>query len=138
MDENMGTKTVAAALRAAGAAVEVYVDHFPRGIPDETWLAEVGRRGWLVLTKDLQIRYRSVETPALLRSGVGAFALTAKNLSGAENADILVKALPRMERCAAGHLGRSSRPCHARAGLRLSCEARAGAQRKPVSAAIAS
>lgn len=96
----MGTRTVPDALRAAGATVEVYVDNFRRGIPDETWLAEVGRRGWLVLTKDLQIRYRSVEIAALLGGRVGAFA---KNLSGAENAAILVRALRHMERFANGN-----------------------------------
>ena len=61
------------------------------------WLAEAGKRGWVVLTKDKHLRYRAVETNALMSAKVRAFVLTARgDLSGAEIGQIFVKALPRM------------------------------------------
>lgn len=47
-------------------------DHFPPGAKDEDWLAQVGERGWIVLTKDRRIRYRHVEWLALMKAGVAA------------------------------------------------------------------
>ena len=70
LDENFGTTTVADALRKAGIKVEVLADHFERGTRDETWLPEVGRRGWAVVTKDKRIRHRQVEMDALMGAGV--------------------------------------------------------------------
>jgi len=52
IDRSLGRKYVAGALRTAGAKVEVHDDHFPQTTPDVEWLAEVGRRGWVVLSKD--------------------------------------------------------------------------------------
>src|SRR5205085_11068593 len=76
-------------------------EHFPRNTPDEIWLTEVGRRGWVVLTKDKHIRYRSNEIAALLSANVRAFILTTKgDLTGAEMAQIFIKALSRIKRMA--------------------------------------
>ena len=44
------------ALRAAGAQVEIHDDNFPQGALDVEWLPEVGRRGWVLLPKDREIR----------------------------------------------------------------------------------
>ncbi len=74
--------------------------------PDEQWLSEAGRKGWVVLTKDHRIRYRTLERAALINAGVGAFVLTAGDLKGDEMAAIFVKALPAMKR----FLSRHSRP----------------------------
>jgi hypothetical protein len=43
-------------LAAEGLRVELHDDHFPQGTPDVVWLTEVGKRGWIVLTKDTRIR----------------------------------------------------------------------------------
>ncbi len=98
IDRSLGRKKVASALRQAGAQVEVHDDHFPPDANDEHWLTAVGERGWLVLTKDLQIRRRATERQALMRAGVGAFVLTARGLDGAQMAETFVKALPAMRR----------------------------------------
>ena len=79
--------------------VELHDDHFPQDTQDQVWLAEVGKRGWVVLTKDKHLRYRAVETNALKSAKVRAFVLTARSdLSGAEIGQIFVKALPGMRR----------------------------------------
>jgi hypothetical protein len=67
----------------------VHDDYFSPNARDEEWLSEVGRRQWVVLTKDERIRYREIERTALMNAGVRAFVLTAKNLQGSEMANIL-------------------------------------------------
>ena len=99
LDRNLAKKTIAEALRQAGAEVRVHDDHFPSSARDEEWLSEVGQQGWIVLTKDARIRYREIE----MNAGVGAFVLTAKNLQGPELASIFVHALPSMTRFAVRH-----------------------------------
>ena len=101
LDRNLGKKEIAAALRQANIEVQVHDDHFPPDARDEDWLSEVGRRGWIVLTKDARIRYRTSELAALVRARVSAFVLTSGNLCGAEMAEIFIKALPTMCRFAA-------------------------------------
>jgi PIN like domain len=104
VDRSLGRHIIPDALRAAGAQVELHDDHFSQGEHDEVWLAEAGNRGWVVLTKDKHLRYRAVETNALMLAKVRAFVLTARgDLSGAEIGQIFVKALPEMSKlCATG------------------------------------
>jgi hypothetical protein len=90
------------ALRRAGATVEVHADHFAPDAPDETWLAVVGERRWVVLTKDQAIRHRETELTALKAANVAAFVLTATGLTGSANGAVLAKALPRMRRVLVG------------------------------------
>jgi hypothetical protein len=97
VDRSLGRHQVATALRNAGARVEVHDAHFRPDCPDDEWLPEVGRRGWVVLTKDARIRYRPSERSALERAGVVAMVLTAGNLTGAEMAKLFVKSLGRIE-----------------------------------------
>ena len=98
IDRSLGQKIVAQALRAAGATVVVHDDRFPADAPDEEWLREVGRRGWVVLTRDKMIRYRDTERAAIIRAGVRAFVLRGKSLKGPEMGEAFVKALPAMVR----------------------------------------
>lgn len=94
----MGKIKIAGALRHAGVEVHVHDDHFRSDAPDEEWLREVGRRGWIVLTKDHRIRYRGPELAALWRAGICAFVLTGGNLQGEEMGQIFVRALPAIRR----------------------------------------
>ena len=91
---------MAAALRAAGASVEVHDEHFPPDAADEHWLRLVGQHGWVVLTKDQRIRQRTTELAALARADVRAFVLTAGELRGSEMGAVFARALPRMSRLA--------------------------------------
>jgi hypothetical protein len=101
-DANLGRRVVPDALRAAGEAVKVHHDCFPPGTQDQVWLRAVGEKGWVILTKDSQIRYRRNEMEALLSSGARSFVLVSSNLPGAEMAKIFVRALPGMKKlCAA-------------------------------------
>jgi hypothetical protein len=95
----LGRKIVAEALRQRGERVEIHDDHFPQNAKDPEWLAEVGKRGWIVLTKDTRIHYRANEMNALLTANVRAFVVTARgDLQGKEIAAIFIQALPAIKR----------------------------------------
>jgi hypothetical protein len=81
--------------------VEVHADHFPdtENQPEASdcdWLLSVGRRGWVVLTKDEKIRRNQIEIVALLKSGAPAFASTAGNITGDQLADSFLIAMPQI------------------------------------------
>jgi hypothetical protein len=98
LDECLGSTDVPAALRAKGIRVELLHEHFDSATRDTAWLAEVGKRGWVVLTKDQRIRRRRVELEALLAANVAAFVLTSGNLTGAATAGAFANAWPRIRK----------------------------------------
>ncbi len=98
VDECLGHHDVPGALARAGIQVEVLRDHFAAGTEDATWLAAVGRLGWVVLTSDKRIRRRNAEMQALLAANVIAFVLTSGNLSGQAAGLAFVRAYPRMQK----------------------------------------
>lgn len=98
VDRALGKLYVAEALRGAGARAEVHDDHF-----EQARLAEIGRRGWVVLTKDNRIAYRRLERLAVAEANVQMFALVAGDLSGEQMAATFAKALNAMQRFALEH-----------------------------------
>jgi predicted nuclease of predicted toxin-antitoxin system len=98
LDHNFGSVVVASALREAGYKVEVLGDNFPSNCKDEEWLQEVGRRGWVVLSKDRNFRYRRFEWDAFQRAGVAAFVLTVGDLSGQAVSTLLLNCIDRIQR----------------------------------------
>ncbi len=98
VDRSLGKKAVPGALRDAGAMVEIHDDYFPEDAPDTEWLAFVGAKGWVVLSKDEAIRRRAHETDALREANVRAFILTSAKLTGVQMAELFGKMVPRMER----------------------------------------
>ena len=103
LDEALGGKIVPQMLLDAGFSVQKLIDHFPRGTLDVDWLAEVGRRGWVVLSKDNMIRKRRLEREALLKADVAAFILTSANMTGEEMGRAFVLAHKRMLRILASN-----------------------------------
>jgi hypothetical protein len=72
-------------------------------IPDLDWIAEGSRRGWALLTKDQQIRYRAHELEALNGQ---LFCLSSGNLEFHEMARRFLQAGPAIHRCIdRGHTG---------------------------------
>jgi uncharacterized protein with PIN domain len=69
LDRSLGKNIVAEALRKAG----VHDDHFKQDVTDTTWLTIVGKRKWVVLTKDRRIRFRAIERQALINAGALSF-----------------------------------------------------------------
>lgn len=98
VDRSLGGRLVVDALRSAGAHVVVHDDVFAQDTPDVDWLADAGRLDWVVLTKDSAIRRNPHEKAMYQDAGVRVFALTRKDLSGQEMAQIFVGALPGMQK----------------------------------------
>jgi hypothetical protein len=98
LDECLGSTDVPKALQAEGIHVELLHQHFRGATADEVWLTDVGRRGWVVLTKDTRIRRRHAEFQALLAAGVAAFVLTSGNLTGPAMGRAFALAYPRMQK----------------------------------------
>lgn len=98
LDECLGSTDVPEALRQQSCQVEVFLEHFKSGTPDQDWLPIVGGKSWVVLTKDKMIRKRKAEMEALVRGGVAAFVLTTGDLTGAEIAAAFSKAIPRIKK----------------------------------------
>ncbi len=92
-------------LREQRVAFYRHDDLFAQNTPDTDWLPEIGKRQWFVVTQDQRIRYNPLEKMALLSSGIGAFIVVGKNLSGALQAACIRLAPPRM-REAATHMPR--------------------------------
>ncbi len=98
LDRNMGKHVIADALRAAGSSVELHDDHLAPDAPDEDWIALVGTKAWLAVTKDKNIRYRAAEIEAIKRHRAKIYVVRAKNATGQEIADLLVAARVKIQR----------------------------------------
>ncbi len=98
VDRSLGGKFVVEALRTAGAQVVVHDDVLPQNTKDVEWLAEAGRRGWVVLTKDSAIRRNPHERTMFREARVRVFTLARKDLSGPEMAVLFAAALPGMRK----------------------------------------
>ncbi|MFI5090935.1 MAG: hypothetical protein ACHP7P_12835 [Terriglobales bacterium] len=97
LDENLqNCKPILDALAASQVRFERHEAHFQRGEEDEVWLPQVADWGWIVLTKDKRNRYNDVERAAVRRHRVREFYFSAGNMNGAEMAQALVAALPKM------------------------------------------
>ena len=96
IDRSLGGSFVARALREAGHAVRVHDDEFEPNARDVEWLEGVGKRGWVVLTKDARIRTNAIERNTLLSSNVAAFMLGRGDMKGPQMAATFIAALPRM------------------------------------------
>lgn len=86
------------ALRKAGIPFVAHREMFEPEAPDPVWIAEVGRRGWVVVTRDKNIRRRPNELRAVRDAGLHLFALTSGNLSAEDTAAIIVKTWPAIRR----------------------------------------
>ena len=98
LDKGLGRYIVRNALRDAGAIVEIHEDHFPADCPDTEWIKAVGKRGWVILSKDEHIRTNQLEVIELLQADTQVFILGGSQLTGSEMAQAFVAALPDMLR----------------------------------------
>ncbi|MPZ19409.1 MAG: hypothetical protein GEV06_16055 [Luteitalea sp.] len=84
-------------LARAGYDIRPWYEYFA-GQEDVEWLPAIGKRGWVLLTKDKDIRRRPLEIEAIINARLRAFVLTATELRREEQATILLKAMPKIHR----------------------------------------
>lgn len=102
VDRDAWSRALGDALLGAGIRFVAHHQRFAPDTPDTEWLGVAGREGWLVLTRDQNIRRRPHELAAVKAAGVCMFVLAQGNLSAAETAGIVTGAWPRMQRAARG------------------------------------
>ncbi len=114
VDRNLASGVLLRELREAqitrdlGLEFRSHMEEFPEfdtvgEISDAQWLGEIGQRGWLILSRDLRIRYNQAEKQAIKDSRASFFAITAKKASSKELASIVVKAMNRVVTFAEQH-----------------------------------
>jgi hypothetical protein len=89
IDRHLG-RQFPSTLRDAGLRVERHDDHFGVETPDDEWIGEIGRRGWIAVTRDARIRYSPLALSVLMESGTQLFVLVGK-LTTAEAAATFLK-----------------------------------------------
>ncbi len=89
-------------LRERGLTVERHDDHFGPLTPDVEWLEEVGRKGWVALSHNKQIRYNSEERDMVMRARVPLFLLIGKH-SHPVLAQNLIQTIPKLLRFLGTH-----------------------------------
>lgn len=97
IDRCLGKRHIATALESSGVAVEIHDDNFGQNATDVDWLPEVGKRGWVVLTKDARISKNHLERMAVTNADIKMFTLVSQNLSGKQMADIFLKSVNKMQ-----------------------------------------
>lgn len=79
IDRNSGGRSFKAALEAKGIRIVLHDDEFARDVPDETWISEVGKRGWIAITGDNAITRSPLALLHLSRSKLILFVLHGLN-----------------------------------------------------------
>lgn len=98
LDRSLGRIKVPGLLRDAGLRLTTLSEHYgipeDEAVPDEEWLQLAGSRGWVVLMKDMRIRYRPHERGAIEKFRVRCFCLAGRNLPAGEMAGRFLRCLP--------------------------------------------
>lgn len=97
IDRCLGKRFIVERLRREGISIEIHDDHFPQDAQDVDWILEVGKQGWVILTKDGRISRNSLEKIAVARAQIKMFALASQNLSGDDMAEIFLTAIVKMQ-----------------------------------------
>jgi len=103
IDRNLGRHVLADKLREAGIRCEVHDDHLPQDATDETWLQFIGEKGWIAIGRDKNIRYRGPEKAALIQANARLIVVRAKNTTGPDIADLIIKHINRIYRFSNKH-----------------------------------
>jgi len=103
IDRALGKKSVPDALKALGTNVEIHCDHFAPEAADVDWLPVVAQKGWVVLTKDVNIGRRYLEVLAIAQYGAKVFVLNSGNLTSNEMVDIFVESLDKISAFSQNH-----------------------------------
>lgn len=92
VDRCFGARIVPAKLRDGGIKIRTYAELYPDdpAVPDAVWIPEVTARGWVILTKDKEIRRNPEEIAAIRRASARYVCLSAKGMSGEQQADCLL------------------------------------------------
>ncbi|MBW3564895.1 MAG: hypothetical protein KY459_09245 [Acidobacteria bacterium] len=98
IDRGLGRKKFPGALRELGLNVEIHDDHFIQDADDTVWISYACGRGWVIISKDNRIRYRSLEKLAFTKAAGRGFFFTQGDQRAETMIDAFTKAVPRIAR----------------------------------------
>jgi hypothetical protein len=101
-----GRKIAAALSDASGCRTEIHADHFAIDAEDTDWIPEIGRRGWILVTKDSGIMRKEHEKQALLNAKVRALIFMDALLARDVMIELIQSLMPAMLR----HIDRYEAP----------------------------
>ena len=84
------------------ATVELHDQHFVQDTPDDEWLAEIGKRGWIAIGQDSRHHLMAVERAAIRAHDVGLCYLWGANASQWEQLRVFTKAWDRIQDASRG------------------------------------
>jgi predicted nuclease of predicted toxin-antitoxin system len=105
IDQALGRKIVAGALREEGYLVEVLTDIFPQDTVDDIWIEYVGRNNRIAITKDRKIKFRTGEINSIITHNARIYRFSSGNLTGQQMAEIIKKATARILKHARNNTG---------------------------------
>ena len=99
VEESLG-KRLASALLDLGLKAITHVDNpdLPRGIDDEQWAKETGTAGWVVISKDIETRYKPNEREAIVRYKTRVIQFTRGNWTSEQMIAAFTEARRRVEK----------------------------------------
>lgn len=83
----------------------MFTDHFKPDAPDEEWIMRAAEEGWVVLTKDSEIRRHPNERLAIKNSGLRVFTLTRGSWRSEEMSGAFIAAERRIVKTLKHHRG---------------------------------
>jgi hypothetical protein len=103
VDRCLGKNILPEALRKLpNLVVHIHDDYFAPDEEDQVWLPKVARKGWVILTKDKDIRHRKLELDAVLNNEAYMLTFGTGDYSAQEMAEAFRLALPKIKRAVAG------------------------------------
>jgi PIN like domain len=100
VDESIYSRILIQALKEVDAQFSTVGDAIPFGAPDEEWLEVCGNSGWLALTRDQRIRYRTLEKRAVRDYRVGMFTFTGGQATAQQTTDRIMALLAKFSHIA--------------------------------------
>jgi hypothetical protein len=98
-DNNL-SKKLAFGMKAFGEDAIHLQDIFPENTADEIWLDYIGKKNYILITKDTRILKNPAEKIYLKKHNVGAFFLTGKSLDRCKMIQNIVKNWPKIKKIA--------------------------------------
>lgn len=96
VDNNL-SPGLAKGMKGFGEDIVHLQDYFSTDADDELWLAHIGTKKWILITRDDRIRFRLSELAALREHRVGAFFMGGKHRDGCQLVQQLARNWLRMK-----------------------------------------
>ncbi len=97
IDRCLRKRRIIEALATLNIKLEAHDNHFSQATLDIEWIPEIGRRGWVIFTKDAAIGRNAIERQTVAQANIRMFSLASQNLSGSQMAEIFRLAMPKIK-----------------------------------------